>query len=71
MRLRISHPHLLPALLRFLAEHADTVAAQVGEDEVEVSILGSRRAEPNRLELDLRLGVWRARHPDVRVEVTA
>jgi hypothetical protein len=40
----------------------------VADDELEISLLGSRRDPYNRMELDARLQVWQREHPDVDVE---
>lgn len=68
MRLQLSDPDLVDDLLRHLCQRCDVVAAQVGERELEVSILGSRRHTHARLELDRRLRAWRVAHPDTRVD---
>jgi hypothetical protein len=67
MRLRIDDTAAAPDLVAFLLESVDCVAERVAPNEVEVSILGSRRAPYNQLELETRLAAWRAAHPDVAV----
>jgi hypothetical protein len=67
MRVQVSHPELLPELLSFLKLRDDTIAERVSEDELEVSLLGSRREDA--IELELRLRVWQVAHTGVRVEV--
>jgi hypothetical protein len=69
VRVQISHPELLPDLLGYLRLSPDTVVEQVGDDELEVSLLGSRRLDALRLELELRLRVWQVAHPGTSVEV--
>lgn len=69
MRVHVSHPELLPELVAFLTLRSDTVVEQVAENELEVSLLGSRRHDTVSIELELRLRVWRVAHPGVRVEV--
>jgi hypothetical protein len=68
MRVRVSQPDLATDLLRFLQQRVDVVGAQVADDELEISLLGSRRDPYNRMELDARLQVWQREHPDVDVE---
>lgn len=69
MRIHVSHPGLVLDLLRFLRQSVDTVAQVAGTDRLDVSILGSRHAEAEELELDRRLAGWRAAHPLVGVSV--
>jgi hypothetical protein len=69
MRLRISDPNLSDDLLRYLRQRVDVVAAATADGELEISILGSRRATHNRLELGRRLRPWREAHPHVEVDV--
>jgi hypothetical protein len=47
-------------LLRFLSEQPDCILEQVGEHELDVSLLGSRRSDALRMELELRLRAWQA-----------
>jgi hypothetical protein len=68
MRLRLSKPDLADDLLRFLRRRVDVVAAEVGEGELEVSLLGSRREPFNRDEIDARVQAWRHSHPDVDID---
>ena len=60
MRLRLSDPALLPDLLDFLQSSPDAVVDVVGEDEVEVSVVGSYRLDTMRMELFLRVRAWEA-----------
>jgi hypothetical protein len=60
MRITIDQPHLLPDLARFLEQRGDTVVVQVDETALEVNLLGSMSDEAMRIELDLRIGIWRA-----------
>ena len=69
MRIHLSDPELVPSLLAFLRERVHAVAEQVGPDEIEVSLLGSKSAPERRLELDLLLQVWRASHEQVVTRV--
>ena len=45
MRVHVGDPDLMGPLLEYFDQHADCVWAQVGETEVEVSLLGSYRDE--------------------------
>jgi len=60
MRLRVTDPALVPELIEFLQARVDVVAAQVGDDEVEVSLLGSYNNDAMRMELYLRVRAWEA-----------
>ena len=70
MRLRLSNPELVPELVEFLESRADVVTAQVAEDEIEVSLLGSYGIEQAWLTLDLLVRAWEAgRSADASVEL--
>jgi hypothetical protein len=69
MRVHISDQDFVANLLRFLRQRPDTIAAKAGGG-IDVSILGSRHRDANRLELDLRLAGWRIAHPNVQVNVS-
>jgi hypothetical protein len=72
MRLRLSNPELLPELVEFLESRADMVTARMGEDEIEVSLLGSYGIEQAWLTLDLLVRAWEAgRSADASVECSA
>jgi hypothetical protein len=60
MRLRVSDSALLPELLAFLGETPDVVVDVVGDDEVEVSLVGSYAVDAMRMELYLRVRAWEA-----------
>jgi hypothetical protein len=67
MRIHVSDRAAVGDLLEFLRRRPDCVASQVSPDEVEANLLGSHRLEFARMELDLRLQLWRAHRPDVVV----
>lgn len=69
MRLRLSDPAAMPSLVEFLLRRVDVITGQVSEDEIDVSLLGSRRSPYNELELEGRLQPWRAAHPEISVEL--
>ncbi len=70
MRLRLGNPELVPELVEFLESRADMVTARVGEDEIEVSLLGSYGVEQAWLTLDLLVRAWEAgRSADASVEL--
>jgi hypothetical protein len=56
----ISDPSTIPDLLDWLSQRPDVIAERVGKHEVEVSLLGSRQAPWNAMELELRLRAWEA-----------
>jgi hypothetical protein len=43
VRIYVGHAELVPDLIRFFEEQSDCVVLQVGESELEVSLLGSYR----------------------------
>jgi hypothetical protein len=67
----VSDPLAVPDLLESLTQRPDVIAERVGEHEIAVSLLGSRRAPWNRMELTLRLRTWQAAHENVAVEIRA
>lgn len=69
--IHVSDPSLVPDLLEYLTREPDVIAARVGEDEIEVSLLGSRRQPWNRMELTLRVRAWQAARENVAVEIRA
>jgi hypothetical protein len=69
MRVRLSDPDLLLALLSFLRERLDCVAVDAGDGMIAVSLLGSRHVAENVAELEERLVPWRALNAGVRVEL--
>jgi hypothetical protein len=69
MIIRVSDPNALPDLLESLARHPDVIAERAGATEIAVSLLGSRRAPWDKLELTLRLRAWQAGHENVAFEI--
>lgn len=59
----------MPSLLAFLRERVHVTAERVGDNEVEVSQLGSMNPAGRRIELDLLLQVWRVAHDNARARV--
>ncbi len=60
MRLRLSDPSLIPELLDFLQSTPDVVVDVIGDDEIEVSLMGSYALDAMRMELYLRVRAWEA-----------
>jgi len=58
MRIRLANPSLLPDLVDFLGTRFDAVVTVIGEDELEVSILGSYAHDAMRMEMYLRIRAW-------------
>jgi hypothetical protein len=58
--IRLSDPGMLDDLVADLRSRADLVVAPVGEDTVEVSLLGSYNLEAMRMAIDLRVRAWEA-----------
>jgi hypothetical protein len=52
LRIYVGDPKLMGPLLEYLDQHADCVWAQVGESEVEVSLLGSYRDEVHQAAIE-------------------
>jgi hypothetical protein len=70
---RISDPALLATLVADLNARADVVATVIGDDLINVSILGSYNGDALRVATYLRIRAWEAaqhaRGSDVRVEI--
>jgi hypothetical protein len=58
--IRLSDPGLLDDLIADLQSRADLVVAAVGEDTLEVSLLGSYNLDAMRMAIDLRVRAWEA-----------
>lgn len=65
MRIGLSNADRQRRLVAFLAFDETAIVTPVGEREIEVSFLGSLNAWAQRRELELRLRLWLAAHPDV------
>jgi hypothetical protein len=52
VRVHIGDPELVPQLLSYFEQQADCVALQVGEAEIEVSLLGSFRNETHDAQVE-------------------
>jgi hypothetical protein len=71
MIIHVSDQSLVPDLLEYLTRNPDVIAARVGDAEIEVSLLGSRRQPWNKMELTLRVRAWQAARENVAVEIDA
>jgi hypothetical protein len=69
MRIRVSDPAFVPEFLEFLHSRVDAVAERVGENEIDLSLLGSYAEDAMRLELYLRVRAWEAGQRARGVEV--
>ena len=59
MRIHLGKAELVPELVRYFDEQADCIALQVGETEVEVSLLGSYREDRHDAAVDrLMAAFW-------------
>jgi hypothetical protein len=71
MRLYIDNSDAVPALVDYLRSWSDTIVEQVGEAEIELSLLGSYRGEAMEQEITVRVQAWadaqRARGLEVAV----
>lgn len=55
MRIRVENPADLPELITELSARVDAVVSRAAIDEIEVSLLGSRNADADVVELEKRL----------------
>jgi hypothetical protein len=69
MRLRLNNPALIPDLIEFLHTRLDVVTNRVGENEVEVSLLGSYGPDAARMMLQLLVRAWEAARDSASVEL--
>ena len=70
MEIILNDPELVPDLLSYLEEEG-FVAVEGDHGTVNASPApGSFREDHVRMELELRLAVWRSRHPDVSTDLT-
>ena len=71
--LPLSNPDLLGVLIAGLRTRGDIVVDAVGDDSIEVSLLGSYNLEAMRLAIYLRVRAWeagqRAQGRNLRVEL--
>ena len=65
MRIRLSDASQLDRLLLFLAFDPNVVVSQLGDDEVELSFLGSLNTDAQMMESELRIRLWLAANPDL------
>jgi hypothetical protein len=66
LRIRIDDPAALPDLVEELSSRVDAVITKVGDDEVELWLLGSLSVSKDRAEMEERLRTRRAAR-DTRV----
>jgi hypothetical protein len=52
VRIHVGDPELVPSLLEYFEEQADCVVQQVGDAEIEVSLLGSFRGETHDAQVE-------------------
>jgi len=58
VKVRVEDPALLPDLIADLSRRVDTIVTQIDDDEIEVSLLGSRTRDADAAELRERLRAW-------------
>ena len=63
MRVKVSSPELVRRLEMFLAFDSNVVVTRLGEDEVEVSFLGSLNANAQQMQTEIRIRAWIAANP--------
>jgi hypothetical protein len=69
MRIHVDDPDHVESLLSFLNERVHVIAVRSGPNELEVSQLGSMNEDARRLELDLLLQLWQARHESAHARI--
>lgn len=65
MRVHVGDTKLVPLLLAYFEEQADCVATQVGEAEIEVSLLGSFRRDVHDAAVDSLVAGFRLMHGEL------
>jgi hypothetical protein len=63
VRVKVSDPALVRRLELYLAFDPNVVVTRLGEDEVEVSFLGSYNTNAQQMQTELRLRAWIAANP--------
>jgi hypothetical protein len=63
LRVHVGDPKLVGELLDYFEEQADCVAIQVGEAEIEVTLLGSYRSDAHAHAVDRIVRDFRLEHP--------
>jgi hypothetical protein len=59
VRIHVGNPEVLPELIRYFQGQGDCLVLQVGEKEIEVSLLGSYRLDRHDAVIEQRLaGFW-------------
>jgi hypothetical protein len=58
MKVRVDDPERLPDLISALSARVDAIVSRLSDDEVEVSLLGSRNAAADLAELEERIRHW-------------
>ena len=66
LRIRLDDPTDVPRLIDFLKGTVNCVAKPVGDDEVELSLLGSYDVETHDLAVGLLIRAWEATDPSGR-----
>lgn len=71
MLVRVSDSDFTDELAEFLRSRPDTIVEKVGDDELEVSLVGSLDPSTMQMEIYLRVRTWESTAEDqgVRVEV--
>jgi hypothetical protein len=68
MHLRLSNPASIPEL-RHHFERSGFVTDRVSEDTIEIQAPTAPTQATTADSIELHLGVWRAMHPDLRIEL--
>ena len=69
MRIHVGRPELVPELVRYFESQSDCVVLQVGETEIEVSLLGSYRGDRHDVAVEqLLTSFWAQSNGGPRIE---
>ena len=63
MRVKVSDPALVRRLELYLAFDSNVIVTRLGDDEVEVSFLGSLNTNAQQMQTELRIRAWIAANP--------
>jgi hypothetical protein len=67
VRVKVSNPALVRRLELYLAFDPNVVVTRIGDDEVEVSFLGSYNTNAQQMQTELRLRAWIVSNPQAVV----
>jgi hypothetical protein len=65
LRIELSDSAQLRSLIEFLEADESVVVTTIGENEIEIGLVGSLNRGAQKTETELRLSAWMESHPDV------